>query len=305
MEDGNLDEQISLLLNCTILSESAVKQLCNKAREILITESNVQPVRAPVTVCGDIHGQFNDLMELFKIGGMVSDTNYLFLGDYVDRGFHSVEVVTLLVALKVRWPDRITLLRGNHESRQVTQIYGFYDECIKKYGNAAVWKMFTDLFDYLPLTALIEGEILCMHGGWSPSLDTLDDVRDMDRVMEVPNQGPLCDLLWCDPSDAGIGWATSPRGIGYVFGSDVTDEVTQTNGLKMVARAHQMVMEGYTLAHEDKVLTIFSAPNYCCRCGNKACILEVDENMRQTFLQFDRAPVRGKSYTRRLPDYFY
>jgi hypothetical protein len=122
-------------------------------------ESNVQPVRSPVTVCGDIHGQFHDLIELFKIGGNSPDTNYLFMGDYVDRGYYSVETVTLLVALKVRYKDRVTILRGNHESRQITQVYGFYDECLRKYGSANVWKMFTDLFDYLPLTALIEDQV--------------------------------------------------------------------------------------------------------------------------------------------------
>ena len=117
-------------------------------------------MRCPVTVCGDVHGQFHDLMELFKIGGNSPDTNYLFMGDYVDRGYYSVETVTLLVALKVRFKDRITILRGNHESRQITQVYGFYDECLRKYGNANVWKFFTDLFDYLPLTALVDSQVI-------------------------------------------------------------------------------------------------------------------------------------------------
>ena len=120
----------------------------------------MQEVRCPVTVCGDVHGQFHDLMELFKIGGNSPDTNYLFMGDYVDRGYYSVETVTLLVALKVRFKDRITILRGNHESRQITQVYGFYDECLRKYGNANVWKFFTDLFDYLPLTALVDSQVI-------------------------------------------------------------------------------------------------------------------------------------------------
>ena len=137
------------------LTEQDIKQLCEKAKEILQLESNVTMVKAPVTVWGDIHGQYHDLMELFKIGGNPPDTNYLFMGDYVDRGYYSLESVTLLVALKVRFRDRITILRGNHESRQITQVYGFYDECVRKYGNPNVWKYFTDLFDYLPLTAIV------------------------------------------------------------------------------------------------------------------------------------------------------
>ena len=138
-----LDEQIQTLLTCKPLPENQVQALCDKAKEILINESNVQQVRMPMTVCGDIHGQFHDLLELFKIGGQPPDTNYLFMGDYVDRGYYSVETVTLLVALKVRYKDRITILRGNHESRQITQVYGFYDECLRKYGNANIWKQFT------------------------------------------------------------------------------------------------------------------------------------------------------------------
>lgn len=249
-----------------------------QAREILIEESNVQPVRAPVTVCGDVHGQFHDLMELFKIGGRPPDTNYLFMGDYVDRGYYSVETVTLLVVLKVRFKDRIHIMRGNHESRQITQVYGFYDECLRKYGTANVWKYFTDLFDYFPLTALVENAIFALHGGLSPSIDTLDNVRTLDRVQEVPHEGPMCDLLWSDPDDR-AGWGISPRGAGYTFGQDITEQFNHTNGLKLVSRAHQLVMEGYNWGHDQNVVTIFSAPNYCYRCGNQAAIMQVDEHL--------------------------
>ena len=134
-------------------------------------------MKTPVTVCGNIHGQFWDLMELFKIGGETPDTNYLFMGDYVDRGYYSVETVSLLMCLKVRFPNRIYLTRGNHESRQITQVYGFYDECMRKYGNSNVWKYFTDLFDYLPLTAVVDNQIFCLHGGLSPSIETLDNKK--------------------------------------------------------------------------------------------------------------------------------
>uniref|UniRef100_A0A8I5TTQ8 Serine/threonine-protein phosphatase n=1 Tax=Pongo abelii TaxID=9601 RepID=A0A8I5TTQ8_PONAB len=290
--------KIPTLLN---MDQNQEKQ---EAKEILTKESNVQEVRCPVTVCGDVHGQFHDLMELFRIGGKSPDTNYLFMGDYVDRGYYSVETVTLLVALKVRYRERITILRGNHESRQITQVYGFYDECLRKYGNANVWKYFTDLFDYLPLTALVDGQIFCLHGGLSPSIDTLDHIRALDRLQEVPHEGPMCDLLWSDPDDRG-GWGISPRGAGYTFGQDISETFNHANGLTLVSRAHQLVMEGYNWCHDRNVVTIFSAPNYCYRCGNQAAIMELDDTLKYSFLQFDPAPRRGEPHvTRRTPDYF-
>jgi hypothetical protein len=143
-------------------------------KEILIEESNVQPVSAPVTICGDIHGQFHDLIDLFKAGGEIPDTKYVFLGDYVDRGYYSVETFTYLMLLKARYPGSITLLRGNHETRQITTVYGFYDEIMRKYGNANPWKYCTEVFDYLGVGAVVEGSIFCVHAGLSPDIKTLD-----------------------------------------------------------------------------------------------------------------------------------
>ena len=174
---NDLDRQIQQLKRSEYIKESEVKELCEKAKEILIEESNVQRVEAPVTICGDVHGQFDDLMELFKIGGNCPETNYLFMGDFVDRGFNSVETFLLLLALKVRYPDRITLIRGNHESRQITQVYGFYDECMRKYSSINVWRYCTEVFDYLALAALIDNKIFCVHGGLSPSFNSIDEVN--------------------------------------------------------------------------------------------------------------------------------
>jgi serine/threonine-protein phosphatase 2A catalytic subunit len=298
----DLDAWIEKLYQCKALSEAELKVLTEKAKEVLIEESNVQPVRCPITVCGDVHGQLYDLIELFRIGGMSPDTNYLFMGDYVDRGYYSVETASLLVCLKLRYPDRVYILRGNHESRQITQVYGFYDECVRKYGNANVWKMFTDLFDYLPLTALIENQIFCLHGGLSPSIDTLDHIHQLDRLQEVPHEGPMCDLLWSDPDDR-RGWGISPRGAGYTFGNDISEMFNHRNGLTLVSRAHQLVMDGYNWSHGMNVVTIFSAPNYCYRCGNQAAIMEVDEHLNKNFLQFDPAPRRGEIQVTRRVDY--
>lgn len=302
---GDLDRWIEQLRKCEPLSAEDVSILCEKAKEILQKESNVTTVQAPVTVCGDIHGQFHDLIELFKIGGEVPDTNYVFMGDYVDRGYYSVETVSLLLALKVRHRNRIHIVRGNHECRQITQVYGFYDECLRKYGSANIWRGFTDLFDYLPLTALIDNTIFCLHGGLSPSIDTLDQIRQLDRIQEPPHEGPMCDLFWSDP-DERSGWGISPRGAGYTFGQDISENYNHTNNLTLISRAHQLVMDGYNWAHERNVVTIFSAPNYCYRCGNQAAIMELDDSLRYTFLQFDPAPLRQTDIkpTRRLPDYF-
>jgi serine/threonine-protein phosphatase 2A catalytic subunit len=303
-DHSQVDGWVAQLMDCKHLSEHDVAELCNKAREILMKEQNVQPVSSPVSVCGDVHGQFHDLMELFRIGGKLPDTNYLLMGDYVDRGYYSVESVSLLVTLKVRYPHRITILRGNHESRQITQVYGFYDECLRKYGNANVWKFFTDLFDYLPITALIEKQIFCLHGGLSPSIDSLGSIMEQDRVQEVPHEGPMCDLLWSDPDERN-GWGISPRGAGFTFGQDLSEEWNHNNGLTLVSRAHQLVMEGYNWCHDKNVVTLFSAPNYCYRCGNQAALMEIDEHLEYTFLQFNPAPRRGEPHvTRRTPDYF-
>lgn len=202
-----LDQWVdSLSVNFKCLSESDVRRLCEKAKEVFISEGTVCHVALPVTLCGDTHGQFYDLMELFRVAGPPPDVNYLFLGDYVDRGHYSVEVVTLLFCLKVRYPNRITILRGNHESRQITQVYGFYDECVRKYHSSTVWQLFTDAFDYLPLCAIVDGRYMCMHGGLSPNLQSIDQLNSLDRVRDPPEDGIMCDLLWSDPDDSKDGW---------------------------------------------------------------------------------------------------
>jgi len=304
--NSEIDRQIEQLRRCEIIKEHEVRALCAKAREILVEESNVQRVDSPVTVCGDIHGQFYDLLELFKMGGECPETNYLFMGDFVDRGFYSVETFLLLLALKVRYPDRITLIRGNHESRQITQVYGFYDECLRKYGSVNVWRYCTEIFDYLSLSALIDDKIFCVHGGLSPSINTLDQIRAIDRKQEVPHDGAMCDLMWSDPEDID-GWGLSPRGAGYLFGGDVVEMFNQTNGLQLICRAHQLVMEGYKTMFNKMLVTVWSAPNYCYRCGNVAAILELDEHLNQQYKIVDAAPQKDRGVPAKraaAPEYF-
>jgi serine/threonine-protein phosphatase 4 catalytic subunit len=287
------------------------------------------------------------MKELFKVGGDCPKTNYLFLGDFVDRGFYSVETFLLLLALKViinsptvvyfglckemneldgllckwvlgslnfgyflhsqvRYPDRITLIRGNHESRQITQVYGFYDECLRKYGSVNVWRYCTDIFDYLSLSALVENKIFCVHGGLSPAIMTLDQIRAIDRKQEVPHDGAMCDLLWSDPEDIVDGWGLSPRGAGFLFGGSVVTSFNHSNNIDYICRAHQLVMEGYKWMFNSQIVTVWSAPNYCYRCGNVAAILELDENLNKEFRVFDAAPQesRGALAKKPAPDYF-
>ncbi|CAI2374741.1 unnamed protein product [Moneuplotes crassus] len=302
----NMKECLEILKTGKALEEKTVRILCEKVKEILIEENNVQPVSGPVTVVGDIHGQFYDLLEIFRIGGDVGDTSYIFLGDMVDRGYHSIETITYLICLKVLYPGKITLLRGNHESRFISQQYGFYDEVMKKYGNINCWKYFNDVFDHLPLSALIEGKILCLHGGLSPDLKTIDQIRLIDRFQEVPSTGEgFSDLMWSDPEDIDT-WAISPRGLGWLFGSKVTDEFNKINGLDLICRAHQLVMEGYKIWFPNQNLTtVWSAPNYTYRCGNAASILQINSDLSQKYVMFDEAKQKAKlSHYSKVVPYF-
>ncbi|KAH8878641.1 protein phosphatase 2A [Thozetella sp. PMI_491] len=365
---AGLDEWLEEAKQCHYLPEPVMKQLCEMVKEVLMEESNIQPVVTPVTICGDIHGQFYDLLELFRVaGGMPgesnvqapktattvitsddieppteitdpklkkkiknseapggadddeeaevaaetegaqppsrpdsaigvtqntqsADTRFVFLGDFVDRGYFSLETFTLLMCLKAKYPDRIVLVRGNHESRQITQVYGFYEECQQKYGNASVWKACCQVFDFLVLAAIVDGTVLCVHGGLSPEIRTIDQIRVVARAQEIPHEGAFCDLVWSDPEDIDT-WAVSPRGAGWLFGHKVATEFNHVNGLKTIARAHQLVNEGYKYHFLEKsVVTVWSAPNYCYRCGNVASIMTVDTDLNSRFSIFSAVP---------------
>jgi hypothetical protein len=201
----DLDAAIALLKQGKLLSERQVKALCKRTKNVLMNEENVQRVPAPVTICGDLRGHFYELLNLFEIGGEVPSTNYLFLGKYIGRGCHQLLTFLLLIALKARWPCRVYLCRGSQESRQMTQVYGFYDECLRAYGTSEVWRCCMDVCDALTLSYVVEHHIFCVHGGLSPSVDTFSDIRSINRFQDVEPDGPMCDMLWSDPEDI-AGW---------------------------------------------------------------------------------------------------
>ncbi|KAG6430211.1 hypothetical protein SASPL_108273 [Salvia splendens] len=233
-------------------------------------------------VFGDIHGQYQDLLRLFELGGYPPVSDYLFLGDYVDRGKQSLETICLLLAYKVRYPDRVYLLRGNHEDAKINRIYGFYDECKRRF-NVRLWKIFTDCFNCLPVSAVIDDRILCMHGGLSPELKQLDQINEITRPTDIPDSGLLCDLLWSDPDPRVRGWTDSDRGASCVFGADVVAEFLQKNDMDLICRGHQVVEDGYEFFDKRRLVTIFSAPNYGGEFDNVGALLSVDETLMCSF----------------------
>ncbi|QEL61981.1 hypothetical protein SBP28_003994 [Candidozyma auris] len=279
---SDLDYCLSQLLDQKppkILPEEIIQQLCHQLKAQLLEVPNIMSLTSPCTLVGDIHGQFHDLLEIFRVGGSPPDTNYLFLGDYVDRGYYSVETISLLIALKLRYPERVFLIRGNHESRTITTNYGFYTEVLNKYnGSLKVWQYITDLFDYIPLGATIDGKIFATHGGLSPSCQLLDQIRAIDRFKEVPHDGIMADLVWSDPDPEIADFKLSPRGAGYLFGYDVMRKFNHDNDLQQLVRAHQLCNEGFVSYWQGMCLTIWSAPNYCYRCGNRASVLEISHS---------------------------
>ncbi|KAJ3697769.1 hypothetical protein LUZ61_001474 [Rhynchospora tenuis] len=225
------------------LSDSEIRQLCVASREIFLSQPTLIELKAPILICGDIHGQYSDLLRLFECGGLPPESNYLFLGDYVDRGKQSIETICLLLAYKIKYPENFFLLRGNHECASINRIYGFFDECKRRY-NVRIWKVFIECFNCLPVAALIDEKILCMHGGLSPDLKSLDQIRRIERPIDVPDKGLLCDLLWSDPKDI-KGWGESDRCVSCAFGPDQVEEFLQTHDLDLICRAHQVVEDGY------------------------------------------------------------
>ena len=260
------------------LKEEEIKFLIDKSLPIIKEQKMLVELEAPLHVCGDIHGQYYDLLRIFEHCGYPGEYNYLFLGDYVDRGKQSLETVCLLLCYKIKYPEKVTLLRGNHESSVTNRIYGFYDECKRRY-NVRIWRSFTDLFNYLPVAAIIDEKILCMHGGLSPELKNLQNIQDITRPTEIPDNGLLCDLLWSDPDKEAVEYDENDRGVSVIFGEKVVTDFNKKNDLDLIIRAHQVVDDGYEFFANRQLITIFSAPNYCGEFDNSAGIMIIDDSL--------------------------
>lgn len=240
--------------------------LCVLAIEVFKNQRMCLRLKTPIKLCGDIHGHFDDLMKMLVIDGAPPLANYLFLGDYVDRGRKSLETICLLLAYAVKYPNKFWLLRGNHEDTSMN-MHGFKEECITRSEEYA-WHLFQKVFSYMPVAAIIDDTVFCCHGGASQSITSVDDIDNLPRPNCVPCEGLMCDLLWADPNPSISGYQPSPRKISYQFGDDALNEFLTKVNCSWMVRAHQVIPEGfmYYTTNEKKMmrlLTIFSACGYC------------------------------------------
>ena len=264
------------------LTEGEIKWLWNTSKEIFMNQPVLLELEAPIKICGDVHGQFYDLLRILEFGGYPPDSNYLFLGDYVDRGKQSLETICLLLAYKIKYPENFFMTRGNHECSSINRIYGFYDECKKRF-SIKLWKTFTDCFNCLPVAAILDDKIICMHGGLGPDLDKISRIKNIIRPTDVPERGLLCDLLWSDPDESSNGFGSNERGVSVVFNGKMVQTFLKNNDLDLICRAHQVVEEGYEFFADRKLVTVFSAPNYCGEFDNAGAMMSVDENLNCSF----------------------
>mmetsp|Transcript_2430 Transcript_2430/g.5202 ORF Transcript_2430/g.5202 Transcript_2430/m.5202 type:complete len:1015 (-) Transcript_2430:195-3239(-) len=265
-----------------VLPEDQIRALITVARDVFERQPMLLELEAPMKILGDIHGQFHDLLRLLEVGGPPPTANYLMLGDFVDRGRQSIETICLLLAYKVKYPENFFMLRGNHECASINRIYGFYDECKSRY-NIKLWKMFTSVFNVLPVSAVIDDKILCMHGGISPELQSLEQIKNIPRPTDVPDTGLLCDLLWSDPTPDAYDWTENDRGVSFAFGESALKRVQEKLELDLIVRAHQVVEDGYEFFAGRRLVTVFSAPNYGGSFDNAAALLDIDDTLQCSF----------------------
>ncbi|KAK4239064.1 hypothetical protein C8A03DRAFT_32862 [Achaetomium macrosporum] len=291
IKDIDIDDFIKRLLDAAYagkvtksvcLKNAEITAICHRAREVFLSQPSLLELDAPVKIVGDVHGQYTDLIRMFEMCGFPPKSNFLFLGDYVDRGKQSLETILLLLCYKLKYPENFFLLRGNHECANVTRVYGFYDEC-KRRCNVKIWKTFIDTFNTLPIAAIVAAKIFCVHGGLSPALSHMDDIRNIARPTDVPDYGLLNDLLWSDPADMEQDWEANERGVSYCFGKKVITDFLAANDFDLVCRAHMVVEDGYEFFTDRVLVTVFSAPNYCGEFDNWGAVMSVSTELLCSF----------------------
>ncbi|XP_053209207.1 serine/threonine-protein phosphatase 5-like [Panonychus citri] len=279
-----LDKKYAYMI---ILQVADLFRKCNSLVDVTIPQTEY----SKFTVCGDIHGQYFDLLNIFRLNELPSETNpYLFNGDFVDRGSFSVECILTLFAFKALYPDHFFMSRGNHESQTMNQMYGFEGEVKSKYSST-MYDLFTETFNLLPLAHCLNKRVLVMHGGlFSSDTVTLDDIRKVDRFRQPPDEGIMCELLWSDPMNK-HGRAPSKRGVGIQFGPDVTHNFCKFNNLDYIIRSHEVKHQGYEVAHHGKMITVFSAPNYCDAIGNQGAFINMNgKYMIPDYITYSEVP---------------
>ncbi|XP_065181879.1 serine/threonine-protein phosphatase alpha-3 isoform-like [Sycon ciliatum] len=292
----NIDKTIERLLEARFstpfktveLKEAEIRELCTRARALLLSQPMLLELDAPIKICGDIHGQYTDLLRLFEFAGYPTQHNYLFLGDYVDRGRQQIETICLLLAFKVKFPRTFFMLRGNHEDKAINEQWGFMEECKQRY-NMGVYNEFNSTFQNLPIAAIVGDSIFCAHGGISPKLTNMDQIRNIKRPLPVPRSAGtphevMLDLLWSDPHPGTKLFApNSDRNVSVFIGPDLIDQFLKRFNLQLIVRAHQVVMNGYEFFADRKLVTVFSAPNYTGAYDNAGAVMVVDKDLKCTF----------------------
>ena len=264
--------------------------IIKKTKKIFKEEPTLLHISSPVYVIGDIHGQFLDLLRIFETCQFPPTSSFLFLGDYVDRGLQGVEVLLFLFLLKMKFPSQIHILRGNHEDENICREYGFQTECVNKYGNNAkkVFQSFCSTFTYIPIAAVIDNSIFCIHGGLSPDFKLVQHLENVKKPIIIDNTKIVADLLWTDPHfDSKGGWQGNFRGATLSYGEDIVNEFMKRNKLKMILRAHQAVISGCGEWFNDKLISIFSCPNYLGHTNNRGAIVFIDKHHEYKITYFE------------------
>jgi serine/threonine-protein phosphatase PP1 catalytic subunit len=268
------------------LSPDDLHWLCATATPLVARDPILLKIPGPVNVLGDLHGNFYDLLLFLREGGAPPATSYLFLGNYVDRGHNRLETIAYLLALKVKFPNKIWLLRGSHETPELASLYGFKSDCS---GDDALFDEFMTLFKNLPLAAVVGGRILCVHGGLSPNLTALGNFRDIQRPLDLPRSGLAVDLLFADANPSIDGFVISDRGNTHSFGADVIREFLHHYHYELLIRGNQCVQEGYefNFGADQPIVTITSATDYCEEFANKGAMARIDVQLRCTFWKLE------------------